>query len=522
MIVNIYNFRGLMNFNTKGFFLIALIFIQVNIWGQDYTVNVFPSRLNISFETVEVDDEPDLGFLGTGFEILNINRKLSSLYFGLHAYSAITGNRPGLITLGMNAGLKIPILKKQSIFADAGFFIGGGGGGGAADGGGLILRPHINLEKQFGVFGVKVGYSQINFPTGEINGNQFNVGFTLNGVSFLKGDETNGALSTFSPRFKKLNFSITNTYYFGLTEDSIEDNTDVDRTIGLVGAQLEYSFTDNFYGIGKINGALSGGVDGYLAILLGVGGSYPVIDNVLNIESRVLFGPTGGGRVDSGGGATAQYEIGASLFLKNDFYIKGFLGKTQSPWGNLDANHFEISLGKSFGRIDSKNGENQTVFKVHEKELIENHISVSVYNRTYFVPDGLDKNNIPYLDSFNLLTFEGQKYIGDKFTLNATTVWAYTGDYGAYAEGLLGVGYHQPIFPKWNINAKALFGAAGGGGLDVGSGLIFQYSAGIERKIGKRNNFFVSFGRYTPLEGNFKPYSLDVGFVIDLFQLFKK
>ena len=72
----------------------------------------------------------------------------------------------------MTTGLKLPLIKKQQLFIDGGFFLGAGGGGGAADGGGLILRPHLNLEKQFGTIGIKVGYSQINFPSGEIKGSQ--------------------------------------------------------------------------------------------------------------------------------------------------------------------------------------------------------------------------------------------------------------------------------------------------------------------------------------------------------------
>lgn len=503
--------------------IIVILLLTITANGQDYKVNVFPSRLNLSFETISMENESDLGFLGTGFEVLNISKKLSSLYFGLHSYSAITGSRPGLITLGMTAGLKLPIVKKHNLFIDGGFFLGGGGGGNAADGGGLILRPHLNIEKQFGAIGVRVGYSQINFPSGEIKGSQFNVGLTLNGVSYLKAlkKELNSA-SALSLGFKNVSLAMVGTYYFGLAEGSISRGETSGRYIGLIGAQLEYEFTNNFYGIAKINGALLGGTDGYMSIFLGGGARLPLIKNRFNLESRILFGPTGGGNVESGGGATMQYEFGPSLYLRNNYFIKFMLGKTQSPWGDLDTNHFEIALGKSFDRLVPKLSEKQTQFSIPKKHFSENHLSFSAYNRTYFTPKANDKSGNPYQEYFNLLCFEGQKYIGDRFTLNAATVWAYQGDYGAYAEGLVGAGYHYPIANGWNISAKALFGAAGGGGIDLGSGLVFQTNAGIEKKLSKHSNVFVNMGKFLPFKGNFDPYSLDIGFAIDVYQLFKK
>lgn len=508
----------------------ALLFLLNSIFfsaiAQDYNVNVFPSRLNLSFETIAMKNESDLGFLGTGFEVLNISKKLSSLYFGLHSYSAITGSRPGLITLGMTTGLKLPVIKKYGLFIDGGIFLGGGGGGNAADGGGLIIRPHINLEKQFGAVGIRFGYSQINFPTGEINGSQFNVGMTLNGVSYLKSlKEALQSKAALSMSFKNVSFALVGTNYFNLTESSISNSTESNknsRRVGLIGAQLEYGFLDNLYGIAKINGALLGGVDGYMSIFLGAGARLPLLKNRLNLESRVLFGPTGGGTVESGGGATLQYEAGPSLYFKNNYFIKLMAGKTQSPWGDLNAQHFEIALGKSFDRIVPKLADGNTQFKVPKNRFVENHLSFSTYNRTYFSPKANDKNGNPYLNSFNLLCFEGQKYIGSHFTLNAATVWAYQGDYGAYAEGLVGAGYHYPIFDKWNVSSKVLFGAAGGGGIDLGSGLILQTIAGVERKVGAHNHLFVNLGKFSPLDGNFNPISLDLGFAIDIYQLFRK
>lgn len=501
------------------FFLSNFIF-----FAQDqYSVSVFPSRLNLSFENLEMETEEDLGFLGLGYEVLEISSKFKSLYIGINSFSAITGQRPGLITLGMTAGLRFPIIKKNKLFIDGGLFVGGGGGGGAADGGGLIIRPHIAIEKQFNFMGLRVGYSQINFPSGEINGNQLNVGLTFNNSTYLQNTavlNSNNRLETVM--FKKLRMALVATSYFGLTENSSERQGVENESIGLLGAQLEYGLNNYWYAIVKTNGALIGDADGYMSILLGMGVEYPLIKNNLKLESRVLFGPSGGGGIQSGGGATLQYEIGPSYYFKNGFYTKLMYGKTQSPWGNLNTQHAEIVVGKNLGRINNKPTTLQTQFSVLKESLRSNHMTFSVYNRTYFSPNDVDKGGNLYQSSFNLLCFEGQQFLGERFSINAATVWAYEGDYGAYAEGLIGGAYKIPITEKFGFNTKLLFGAAGGGGIDVGSGLVFQYFGGAQYSLTKNSILFANIGKFQPLSGNFDPILLDVGVKFHLFQLFKK
>lgn len=502
---------------------ITLFFLFVlKVESQESSVEVFPNRYRISWETVAMQTEEDLGFVGIGFDLFHLVNKSSTVYVGINSYSAMSGIRPGLITLGMSAGW-CPQIFNNGFYLDMGAFVGGGGGGGADDGGGLILRPHLVLEKRFGNLGLRLGVSRIDFPSGSIEGNQVNVGVSYSGKNYFKVTQNEyGFIPTAELQTNKLRVAMVGTQYFNLKEGSVPGKPDVEE-VGLVGVQIERNFSDYAYGILKLNGAYSGGTDGYMSIFLGAGGKLPVVRNRLNVEGRFLFGPTGGGGIESGGGATAQAEIGLSVLFGNGYDLKVMTGKTFAPWGPFSTNHLEVGIGKSFDRLFPTEVSNKThEFNVDSNAYVVNHMAFSVYNRTYFPPSALDKSGVPYLSSFNLLGFEIQKFIGERFSINGGTVWAYQGNYGAYAEGLLGATYHQPIVDNWYLTAKGMFGAAGGGDLDLGGGLLFEYTVGIERVLNQKWNLFANFGKVQPLEGNFAPLSLDFGLKFHINQLIKK
>lgn len=501
---------------------VFLFFCIVITQAQEYSVEVFPNRYRFSWETVAMQIEEDLGFVGVGYDLFHLVNKSSTVYVGINSYSAMSGIRPGLITLGMSAGWS-PQIFSNGFYLDMGAFVGGGGGGGADDGGGLIVRPHFILEKRFGNLGLRLGVSRIDFPTGTITGNQVNVGVSLSGKNYFKVKESAYPfVGLENLDTSKLRVAIMGTQYFDLKVGSVPSKPQVAH-VNLVGVQIERSFSDYAYGILKLSGAFSGGTDGYMSIFLGAGGKFPIIRNSLNLEGRFLFGPTGGGGVESGGGATAQAEVGLSVLLGKGYDLKLMTGKTFSPWGPFKTNHVEIGVGKSFDRLfPSKLDKRGTEFNVDMKNYVVNHMAFSVYNRTYFTPAKNNKSGEPYLPSFNLLGFEIQKFISERFSINGGTFWAYEGDYGAYAEGLLGATYHQPIYEHWKVTAKGMFGAAGGGDIDLGAGLLFEYTLGIERVLNERWELFANIGKVQPLEGNFTPVSLDFGLKFHINQLIKR
>ena len=516
-----------MKFKASFTNLFLKLFLLVSFSGvsQDYVVEKVPNRYRLSWETVSMSEEPDLGFVGIGFDLFSRTHQSTERYFGITSYSTMQGIRPGLITLGVSSGLRTKLFE-SGLFLDLGGFVGGGGGGAADDGGGLIVRPHLFVEKRLGNLGLHLGVSRIDFPTGNISGNQLHFGLSLQGDNYFKTKEiASSAIEISAPRIRSFRFGLVGTRYFQLQKGSDSDKaTKPLGTAGLVGIQIEKRLDKYWHGVFKTNGAFQGGIDGYMSILVGMGGRYALVNEGLSLKTNLLFGPSGGGAIKSGGGAIAQAEVGFSLRLKNDYDLQLMTGKTWSPWGDFTTNHFELSLGKSFELLaPTKLPKGVTHFKVPASDYSENHLSFATFNRTYFSSSkALDKSGRPYLTSFQLLGFEVQKHLNDRFRLHGGTVWAYQGDYGAYAEGLLGATYSIPFYNHWEFVTKAVFGAAGGGNINLGSGLLFQYAIGIERILSPKSNVYVHFGKVNPLEGNFTPYSLDFGFKFQLHQLLKK
>ena len=520
--------------NSMVFLFVSCCFMSSIYAQQQYTdIKVLPSQLRFSFENVQMTTEPDIAFLGTGVEFIGISRRLVHWSVGLNSYSAVRGIRPGLITLGLSTGLHLPLIKKYNISLNTGAFLGGGGGGDAADGGGLIIRSHVGFEKHWGRFLFSTGLSYLDFPTGAIKGTQLYTSIAIDFETYLKKQDS---LSKEYPILTKLkgmpiDFGLATTYYYNYTNDSVFtiDENFQEKDIGaitktlLIGAQLSYYIKQNTYALFKINGAFLGENDGYMSILFGIGKRAILFKNRLYLHLDAVAGPSGGGGISSGGGFISQYEGGISYYFKNHFYLKTMLGYTHAPWGNLSNQHFEVTLGRSLEGIRFLREQSHTSFSVPKDTLSEYRIQFSGFNRTYINTNKSgDLRAIDLAPTFNLIGFEGGYYLNKHFSVNAATVWAYQGDHGAYAEGLLGAAYYQNLYDKLKVNMKVLIGATGGGSLDVGGGFVSQLSLGTHFKFSESINLIVNTGKYIALQGTFNPYFVDVGFGVNFTKLFFK
>lgn len=496
------------------------------IIGQDsLSVDKYSNRYRFSYETVRMPLEFDMGFVGIGFDLFNMINKSDEIYLGINSYSAVTGSRPGLITFGISGGYRKEIF--NNTYVDLGGFLGGGGGGGAADGGGLIIRPHLTLEYQIKNVGLYLGVSHLEFPTGAIGSTNLTGGITFNTFNFFEGlnKKPSDILEENTPRASTIRVAVVGTQYSNFSPGTSIERPQINTGIvRLGGVQLERYVTPYFYGLLKLNGAITGGADGYMSVLVGIGGKLPLFRDRLSLEARALSGPSGGGSILSGGGATAQYEVGGRIRFMKSFDLKLMYGKTNAPWGKFAADHIEVSIGKSFESLyPKKPSETASTISVSGTEYKRNKIAVFTHNRTYFPPNAETKNKgVYYLPYFNNIGFEFQKYLGTRVTINCGTVWAYQGDYGAYAEGLVGLTYYQPITPTWNLNVKGMLGAAGGGAINVGSGLMGQVFLGTEKRLNSKWSIGVYGGQFVPLKGNFTAQIFDIGIKYHINQVLKK
>lgn len=509
----------------KKVYIILFLFSQIIQSQSDFSVEKFKSRFRLSGESMNMDGEPNIGMMGIGYDVFGLIKKYPNIYLGANSYSAMSGDRAGVFSFGVSAGYKKTIIK-NSLFADFSVFVGGGGGGGAPDGGGLIIRPSFELEKRVNdKLSLRAGISRIDFPSGTISSTHVNFGLVLNGAIYFANEESvTPAKFVANGSSNKIRASFVNTTYSSFQGAVVEPNNTTyipGTTIRLIGAEVDKFLSPNFYASVEFNGAVTGGIDGYMSYFLGGGFYYPFWNDRFFYDLRILAGSSGGGGVASGGGASFQFETGFGVKLLKSYELKILGGKTIAPWGTFEVNHFDIVLGKNFEIYKNEKLKFAKKAKVDSGEYRFQEIGFSTFNRTYIPPRIKDKKGNYYDKFFNLIGFELSVKINNYLSLIGSTIWAYQGSYGAYGEGWLGLSNNYQISDNWQLLLNGMVGAAGGGDINLGSGLLFQYSVGAEKVINDRLSFMMNVGQVRPLEGNFTPVHIDLGIKLKINKLIK-
>jgi len=83
---------------------------------------------------------------------------------------------------------------------------------------------------------------------------------------------------------------------------------------------------------------------------------------------------------------------------------------------------------------------------------------------------------------------------------------AHHGNVGSYMTGLVGAGARLPLVSKWSTELEVLGGAAGGGGLAMGSGLLAQTNLALVYQFTSSLSGQVSVGEAKAINGPFRAH----------------
>ncbi|MGF1532225.1 MAG: hypothetical protein ACFCUI_00870 [Bernardetiaceae bacterium] len=482
----------------------CLIWLGMSSWGyaqsQGEQLPFKDLRVRLSYEQMPLRDFADMGLVGIGVDAFGLVPALPRLYLGLGSYSATVGQFGGLFTFGGQVGYA-PFLHPKWLL-DVGFFLGGGGGAAAPDGDGIAVRPHVALEYRVGQAGIRGEIVHHNFLTGSLSGTYAALGLSLN-TRFLYAPTKSTTWHTPAPAQHRLAVSFLN---YHLREGSVvRPDYDYDQLVGLLGIQYDYFLAKHLYATLELYGAGLGGIDGYMSYLLGAGLTTNS-QNRLSAELRGLAGNSGGGAVLTGGGLTLQAELALNLNLWQGYFLRASAGETFAPDGKLSARHFEVGFGmRSFNYLAVKA---KPTLLIPSDSLKSGQTEIYFGHQQYLAPQGItDKNQLPYRD-MGLLVMGARRYLRSWLSLAGQTRWAYLGgDYGAYAEGLLGLGLHKQVLRQrtLEISLPLYLGAGGGGGIDRGSGIHLEYGLSLAyayndwKLIGGLSQISSPNGNYQPL-----------------------
>ncbi|MGB0880336.1 MAG: hypothetical protein ACPGTO_07190 [Polaribacter sp.] len=501
----------------KNIFLFVLLISSAFLCSQTQ-VNVPIKKdqkafTKINFLSVDLPStDPNMGFTGIHYNLFLNDWS----YAGLGIYGAVSGNKGGFFTLGVNAGIKKYFGNR--FFIDTGVHFGGGGGAGATEGGGAFILPHTNLGYNFKSFSITSGWSYINFfDEGNIESHQINIGLEIPldyqyanyssqekvvNLEYLKKSAWNKNTSRNSLMLHLNNLSIE-----GDSQDT-EGNKYNGETIGLAGFELTSYINKNWFTFLKVDGAYNGIKAGYMDVFLGGGYHLSMNKNNTNILAKFGVGAGGGGGVDTQGGFLIYPDLSLEQRIFDDVYLsinKGFL---MSP----DSYFYTSSYGFGIKYYIDKNG-----ITSEEKTFTEGKFKgfEVVVKQDLYVDAERGTNPIENLHQISLqlnLDINKNLYVAGQ------TSFANFGNAGAYAEGIVGLGVKSiPVFNKTTtFFAQILGGAAGGGDISTGEGLILKPSLGVSYRLNNSLSLRSAVGYVKARGGELSSPFLNLGITYNL------
>ncbi|WP_010523488.1 hypothetical protein [Aquimarina agarivorans] len=493
------------------FFSVLICNLPLVIAQENTNTPVFNTQkafANLDFLSIKMPDENEVNM---GFSGIHYNLKFKDFYTGLGIYGSVSGIRGGFFTLGVNAGIQKKIT--ESLFVDTGIHFGGGGGGGAPDGGGAFILPHLSFGYQFSKFSLSGGYSYVNFfDDGEIKSDQFyislQVPISFDYANYLNAEKKYSTSSLKGSLWEKISNRISvmahlnNLSPMGDSRNNLGVSLN-DKTIRLSGVEINAYLTKNWFWLFKTDGAYSGIPAGYMDVFLGGGYHFSMNKNRTNLLGKFAIGAGGGGGVDSQGGALLYPDLSIEQKIYEGFYVSINKGFMLSPNQHFNASTLGFGL-KYYVNTEGTLSDQYALTKTKFKGL-NIIIKQDVYTDAKRVTN-------PTEDLYQI-SLQVDLFLKKHIYATGQTSFANFGNAGAYAEGILGVGIQSaPIFQnKISVFGQALAGAAGGGNISTGQGLILKPSAGIYYHLTDQLNLRAAAGYVKASGGDLSNASFNFG-----------
>lgn len=465
-----------------------------------------PTTWRLSAETWALPGNEKMGVVG-GNLLFDVNNNIK---LGVASYGAARGERGGFITLGAAGEFQQRL--SPSWLGHVGLFVGAGGGRGGSSlaGGGLMLRSDVGLSYETGRHGnLGFGVSHVTFPSGVIHSTQPYLLYEYPFHSLLAsgwgatpsgGTSPASALSATAQEFSVVSRS------YRIPSSVVQNNGQPQhRSMQLLGVEWLSYLDDRWFIKLESEGAMGGQSNGYMQILAGGGYRLPLARSTA-LKLHAAAGPAGGGNVDTGGGLLLDAGIALQQNLTPRVAAELSLGEVRAPSRSFKARSLALKLNYQFGlpAVSAASVPWDALGGFDARQM-----RVRAVNQTYFKasPNWRSSNAD---QSVSNLGVQIDYFLTPRWFLTGQGLAAHSGKAGGYATGLVGVGSQWPVAERWFVEGEALMGAAGGGGLAVGSGLVRQINASVGYRLSKSLSVMATAGQIAALRGDFKAKVLGV------------
>lgn len=445
------------------------------------------ARLRLGIENVALPAGELMGLVGTTY-LLEVHPGLCA---GPAVYGAATGQRGGLFVVGAEAAWCTALA--GALRLEAGLFVGGGGGGVAPVGGGLMLRPHVDLLWDFGAWRAGVSLARVSFPSGEIGSTQLGLVIEVPTTFDFLAPGTTTAPAVGGGGLGWDRVLVVAGAYLPPSGSTANGGAPLAGRIGTVGMRAERVLAQHTFAGVEANAAASGGVAGYAELLAEAGAELPLADERLLLSGRVALGMGGGGAVPVGGGLLVKAALGAQWRIAPELGLAVEAGWVRAPLGSFSAPFGSVALRWD---LDAPAGAPAPVASQVFGAGVETYRAAA---RKVGAPQDVHS-----------VVLRMDRFVGAQTYLAAQVHSAYGGDAGGFAAGLLGAGMQFGLDGGWRIGAELLAGAAGGGGVAVGSGAVVQPMAYVGLDLTRALSLRLGAGRAMAVNGPLSSTALDL------------
>ena len=353
----------------------------------------------------------------------------------------------------------------------------------------------ISVKSKYGM--VDVAYNHIDFPSGAITSNHLSIGYT----HVLPYRIEYSCHNSYYPTYFEL---VTGLWFLG-PEDASRNSESVQSAYAGVRVG-QYLNTNHTVGAElQLGAGAVGNIDGYMNYSMGLQFNTPSE----RLFFRANLGSGGGGGVYTGGGLSAMVSAGTQ-FGGHQFSIGQWTALSDEasiPFVSYSRHlDFNSSLGFHYrGGKYSNEDSREVALKVLAGVGQQRSYGIDINGNSYNPMSGITMG-------LGIEAWSNENYWLDAY---GHTFWAASGGYGAYAEGLFSAAFmkNSKTF-KYGLDLTS--GIAGGGGIDVGSGLMIAPGAQVECKIGSLSHLKMNLRqKYFP-RGSYSPVYLGVELIQSL------
>lgn len=434
----------------------------------------------------------------TGFHHIAMLRPIGGgVFFGQSIYSSATGDGGGLFVGGIELIKRVRLGEHSAL--EIGGFLGGGGGASVVAKDGLMSRAQLTYRRQLNErWSGYAGVSYIDITGSPISSSALTFGISNTPGFALAGS---GAPLQFAPTDLRLR-AVKPQIKAYIPNNNRRTTGGMLDTMQLLGAEFTFTTPANqtretYF---SMMGAVAGDGAGYAEWQLGrrwfhaPGGP--------RLFGEIGAGFAGGGQVATGGGFVVSAGGGVAIPITDAFEMEIGATAIGAPDGDFLAAAPFVRGSILLGDVGKRQKDGRS-----QRWQLSTGLTQHRAHPGFRLP-GANRPESPML-----LVTSLDMFIGDRTYITGSGQTVVGGNAGGYAAGQFGLGYAMPLSDRWTLSTEAYVGAAAGGSVNSGGGLVGGGRLELDYALNERLWLSGSIGKMVS-RGDARPTTVHLGLKI--------